>query len=213
MNPASAPRSILITGASSGLGAALARHYATTGSRLVLVGRHEPRLAAVADDCRRAGAHSRHDTDAGRNLIVADGAMPLDLVIANAGVSAGTLGGREQRTGAAFRHQCRWRRQHRAAGSRGDAQTRCGQTLQFVAARGPAHPTVPAKLPSSFGAACAEPTRRVFTVICRLCRNGNDRKVDFLVYMMRRPKGRAHIARGCAQPAAHAFPPLYAALC
>ncbi len=102
MNPASPPRSILITGASSGLGAALARHYAAAGSHLVLVGRNQDRLAAVVEDCRRAGGTvaSRPadvvDADAMAALIAAaDQAMPLDLVIANAGVSAGTLGGPE----------------------------------------------------------------------------------------------------------------------
>jgi short-subunit dehydrogenase len=96
------PRSILITGASSGLGAALARHYAAAGMRLVLTGRNASRLAAIADTCRNAGADAEAaavdvvDREAMAALIAAaDRAMPLDLVIANAGVSAGTLGGPE----------------------------------------------------------------------------------------------------------------------
>lgn len=44
--------SILITGASSGIGAALARHYAGPGVKLILWGRNSERLAAVAEDCR-----------------------------------------------------------------------------------------------------------------------------------------------------------------
>ncbi len=47
---------ILITGASSGLGAALARYYAAPGRMLSLWGRDLPRLQAVADHCRQAGA-------------------------------------------------------------------------------------------------------------------------------------------------------------
>jgi NADP-dependent 3-hydroxy acid dehydrogenase YdfG len=39
---------VVITGASSGLGAALARAYAKAGVRLTLSGRHEERLASVA---------------------------------------------------------------------------------------------------------------------------------------------------------------------
>ena len=102
MNPIASPRSILITGASSGLGAALARHYAAAGAHLVLVGRHEGRLAAVAEDCRRLGGSAEIRTadvvEAGAMaalIAAADLARPLDLVIANAGVSAGTLGGPE----------------------------------------------------------------------------------------------------------------------
>jgi short-subunit dehydrogenase len=47
---------ILITGASSGLGAALARHYAGPDCLLILWARDSARLEGVAADCRRDGA-------------------------------------------------------------------------------------------------------------------------------------------------------------
>ena len=50
------PRSILITGASSGIGAALARAYAAPRTHLALCGRDAARLAAVANLCRERGA-------------------------------------------------------------------------------------------------------------------------------------------------------------
>lgn len=93
---------ILITGASSGLGAALAREYAAAGVTLHLLGRNTDRLQAVANDCRAKGATVRTaridvtDRDAMQNYIEkADGETPLDLVIANAGISAGTGGTQE----------------------------------------------------------------------------------------------------------------------
>ena len=42
------PKSIAITGGSSGIGAALARAYAAPGVNLALAGRDEPRLEVVA---------------------------------------------------------------------------------------------------------------------------------------------------------------------
>jgi short-subunit dehydrogenase len=90
------PGSILITGASSGIGAALALDYAAPGTRLWLSGRSEPRLEEIANRCRRAGA-----IVTARTLDVTDGvamkswiaacaeAAPLDLAIANAGISGG----------------------------------------------------------------------------------------------------------------------------
>jgi short-subunit dehydrogenase len=88
-----APRSILITGASSGIGAALARHYARAGVSLALSGRDTGRLDAVAHGCREAGAAVRSlavdvtDEAAMSGWIgEVDEAAPLDLVFANAGI-------------------------------------------------------------------------------------------------------------------------------
>jgi len=96
------PRSILITGASSGIGAALARHYAGAGIHLSLSGRSEERLSAVAAECRACGATTTTalvdvtDRDSMRTWIgVTDDHHPIDLVIANAGISGGTHGGPE----------------------------------------------------------------------------------------------------------------------
>ena len=96
------PRAILITGASSGLGAALARQYAAPDIRLFLHGRDNARLAAIAAACTKAGAavevHVGDVTDAAAMaawIAACDHAQPLDLVIANAGISGGTAGGPE----------------------------------------------------------------------------------------------------------------------
>jgi short-subunit dehydrogenase len=93
------PKTILITGASSGLGAALAYRYAAEGVTLVLTGRDLDRLDQVAERCRQAGATVRHatvDVTAGdfmaRWLAEVDDATPIDLAIANAGISGGTGG-------------------------------------------------------------------------------------------------------------------------
>lgn len=50
------PQTILITGASSGIGAALALAYAGDGVTLVLMGRDKERLSSVSACCRRKGA-------------------------------------------------------------------------------------------------------------------------------------------------------------
>jgi NADP-dependent 3-hydroxy acid dehydrogenase YdfG len=80
------PHAILITGASSGIGEALARLYARPGVSLALTGRDAARLAATAAACRDAGAHVVDGivdaTDApamARFMARADAAAPLDL--------------------------------------------------------------------------------------------------------------------------------------
>ena len=86
----------LITGASSGIGEALARACAKRGDRLFICGRNAERLAAVAAACRESGAevHERvldvTDEDATpRWLQDCDAIAPLDRVFSNAGVSTG----------------------------------------------------------------------------------------------------------------------------
>jgi short-subunit dehydrogenase len=92
-------RSILITGASSGIGRALAEALAAPGVTLHLSGRDAARLGETEASCVARGAAVRpraldvRDQAAMRDWIAAAG--PLDLVIANAGISAGTGGGVE----------------------------------------------------------------------------------------------------------------------
>jgi NADP-dependent 3-hydroxy acid dehydrogenase YdfG len=96
------PRHILITGASSGLGAALALDYAAPGIRLSLHGRNAERLAQIAEWARKRGADvfpSTGDVIEAAALeqwiATCDKESEIDLVIANAGISVGTSDGYE----------------------------------------------------------------------------------------------------------------------
>ncbi len=89
------PGTVLITGASGGIGAALAKLYAEPGRSLVLHGRNADKLAALVSVCRERGARVTVVTG---DLRDAEGWMqrlaafcadrPLDLAIVNAGVTA-----------------------------------------------------------------------------------------------------------------------------
>ncbi len=89
-------RRVIITGASSGIGTALVRHYANTGATLGLIARRRTALEEIAAqlstpveiypiDVRDSGAMRCAASD----FLARHGGV--DIVIANAGVSTGTL--------------------------------------------------------------------------------------------------------------------------
>ena len=92
------PSTVVITGASSGIGAALARRYARDGARLALIARNRGRLEGVAEDCRISGSSGvevaaidvRERSALKAFLEDYDARYPVDLVIGNAGIMAGT---------------------------------------------------------------------------------------------------------------------------
>lgn len=89
---------VFITGASSGLGEALARRYAEQGAILGLVARRRELLEQLIGSLPNAGRHRVYALDVTDHAALASAANDFmaaaggaDVVIANAGVSAGTL--------------------------------------------------------------------------------------------------------------------------
>ena len=95
-------KTILITGATSGIGEALALEYALTGNILSLTGRNEKNLQEITKLCEEKGARVIAKNIDVRNkqemqdwILEIGNKYGLDLIIANAGISAGTADGIE----------------------------------------------------------------------------------------------------------------------
>lgn len=89
---------VFITGASSGIGAALARRYADQDACVALVGRRLPELQALQASLRNPLQHRLYVLDVTDHAALASAAADfmatydgIDIVIANAGISQGTL--------------------------------------------------------------------------------------------------------------------------
>jgi hypothetical protein len=88
---------VFITGASSGIGEALAREYALQGATLGLLARRGDALRQLAASLPNAGLHKVYTVDVTDRAALAAAAADFiagggaDIVIANAGVSQGTL--------------------------------------------------------------------------------------------------------------------------
>ena len=89
---------VFITGASSGLGEALARQYARDGALLALVGRRQAQLELLRASLPNPAQHRVYALDVNDHAALAAAAADfmkaydgIDVVIANAGISQGTL--------------------------------------------------------------------------------------------------------------------------
>jgi NAD(P)-dependent dehydrogenase (short-subunit alcohol dehydrogenase family) len=101
---------VLITGATDGLGRALAERLAQDGEELLLHGRDADRLARVADELAAAGegpaprmflADFANLAEVSRLAAeVRDATDRLDVLVSNAGIGSGEPDGRERRTSA-----------------------------------------------------------------------------------------------------------------
>jgi serine 3-dehydrogenase len=91
-------RTVLVTGATAGIGEACARRFASEGARLVILGRRAERLADLADELRSAHSvevrtavldvRDRAAVEALRDELAAEDFLP-DVVVNNAGKARG----------------------------------------------------------------------------------------------------------------------------
>lgn len=101
-SPKGSPSSLVLTGASGGIGLALSRELAAPGIRMLLCGRDHRRLEQAAELARAGGAQvelltqslnaPQHFAEA---LVEYDRRHPIDLLILNAGVKTGNQDGIE----------------------------------------------------------------------------------------------------------------------
>jgi short-subunit dehydrogenase len=86
---------VIITGASSGIGEAIARTFALNGSKVVLAARTEPRLSEITNDIKSSGGEAFYvKTDVSiesdcKNLIIKtiEKYSGIDILVNNAGLS------------------------------------------------------------------------------------------------------------------------------
>jgi 3-hydroxy acid dehydrogenase/malonic semialdehyde reductase len=88
------PQTVLVTGASAGFGAAIARRFAAHGARLILAGRRGERLQALADELAVPCLSLPLDVRERAAVEAAVAALPaefaaVDLLVNNAGLALG----------------------------------------------------------------------------------------------------------------------------
>ena len=88
---------VLITGATSGIGEACARKFAQNGDKVILIGRNQVRMTAIADELKAQGAEvltlmfDVRDREAARQAIESLPAewQEIDVLVNNAGLALG----------------------------------------------------------------------------------------------------------------------------
>jgi 3-oxoacyl-[acyl-carrier protein] reductase len=92
-------RTALVTGASQGIGAGIARRLAAAGARVVLAARSREKLEALAAEIESSGGRAfaleldlaNADAIAGRVAAVPEQLLPIGILVNNAGITADNL--------------------------------------------------------------------------------------------------------------------------